>query len=66
MTGKKNDSSPPLSRSDREKLTAELAYHTEAAARLETAGNFDTYHHTRADELRAILNISEDDDGKLD
>jgi len=47
-------------------LTAELAYHTEAAARLETAGNFDTYHHTRADELRAILNISEDDDGKLD
>lgn len=66
LTGKKNDLSTALSKSEREQLAVELAYHEESAARLESTGNMDTYHHQRAAELRAILNISEDDDGKLD
>lgn len=62
MTGKKNDSSTP----NRAALEAELAFHEEAAARLELLGNLDTYHHRRAAQLRVELNIVEDKNGKLD
>ena len=67
MTGKKSDLSPSPS----EAVLAELAYHDEAAARLEAAGNVDTYHHRRAAEIRAALGmatqtIEENDNGKLD
>ena len=63
MTGKKNDSSTPPNRAA---LEAELAFHDEAAARLELLGNLDTYHHQRAAQLRVELNIVEDKNDKLD
>jgi len=69
LTGKKSDSLPSLSKADRERLTAELAYHEEAAARLESQGNTKTYHHEAATRIRAALAQSEQDevkDGKLD
>lgn len=63
MTGKKSDSSTVPNRAA---LEAELAWHEEAAARLEMQGNTDTYHHQRAAQLRAELNMVEDKNGKLD
>lgn len=61
MTGKKSDSSTaPRVRGApdvREALVRELAYHEEAAARLGEQGNVDTYHHRRAEELRAELKL---------
>jgi len=47
-------------------LEAELAFHEEAAARLELLGNLDTYHHQRAAQLRVELNIVEGKNDKLD
>lgn len=70
MTGKKNDSTTPLSKAARERLQAELAYHREAAASLEArAGQTGTYHHQRAAEIEAELaaaGTEVEDDGKLD
>lgn len=76
MTGKRNDISTlpseaeqppaPLSKAARERLAAELAHHEASAAAIESrTGQRDTYHHTRAAELRAALN-EENDNGKLD
>lgn len=59
MTGKKNDSSPSLNKERIIYLTAELAYHEEAAERLEQQGNVNTYHHQRAAQIRVELNLVE-------
>lgn len=68
MTGKKNDSLPALSKAARAQLVEELAYHEQAAASLEMrAGMTDTYHHSRAAEIRAALaEVTEEEHGKLD
>lgn len=67
MTGKKSDSTPSLSRAERAQLVEELAYHEQAAASLESrAGMTDTYHHSRAAEIRAALVVTEEEHGKLD
>lgn len=56
----------PLTKTQRAALTAELAYHEESATAIESRnGQRDTYHHTRAAEIRAALN-QENTDGKLD
>ena len=66
MTGKKSDSSP-LPSSRVAELAAELAWHEEAAERLEQQGNEDTYHHQRAAQIRAELkSVEVRKDGKLD
>lgn len=62
LTGKKNDLSLSLSKADRERLEAELAYHEEAAARLEYQGNKKTYHHEAAERIRALLSQGKQDE----
>lgn len=68
MTGKKSDSTTRLSKAERERLAAELAYHDESAAAIESrTGQKDTYHHETAARLRAELKQAEvEDDGKLE
>lgn len=79
MTGKRSDSTPrpndaagprqPLTKVERARLEAELAYHDESAAALERNGNTKTYHHERAAAIRAALadaELSEVNDGELD
>lgn len=73
MTGKRNDSTAapnetaqPLTKAQRVALAAELTYHDESAAALERNGNKDTYHHSRAAEIRAQLEQSEVKDAQLD
>lgn len=66
MTGKKSVSSLTLNKEAVAYLTAELAFHEEAAERLEQQGNTNTYHHQRAAQIRAELKIEEVDNGKLD
>lgn len=47
---------------------AELADHESSAQAIESrTGQRDTYHHTRAAEIRAALaEVTEDEHGKLD
>ena len=68
MTGKKSDSSTPLSKAQYAALAAELDWHEQAAMSIESrTGQTDTYHHKRAAQLRAALNqVDEVKDGKLD
>lgn len=75
MTGKRNDSttqpsSPPkpLTKAQGAALMAELADHESSAQAIESrTGQTDTYHHTRAAEIRAALaEVTEDEHGKLD
>ncbi len=72
MTGKKSDSSPsPSNAPDAAQikvLIAELAWHEEAAASIESrTGQTDTYHHETAARIRAELpKTDEVKDDKLD
>lgn len=59
LIGKKSDS---LRLPNKERviyLKGELAYHEAAAERLEQQGNVNTYHHERAAQIRAELNLEE-------